>query len=100
MFHAFNMGIGYTVAVPKEHVGETLELMREIFDWDVQIIGSLVSGERKTINYRSHSVKEPIRIAILEFPGTNCEQETSEAVIPSRHAAVLSQMEHGSKRTR
>jgi phosphoribosylformylglycinamidine synthase len=35
-------------------------------------------------------VKEPIRIAILEFPGTNCEQETSEAVIragmqPSYH---------------
>lgn len=35
-------------------------------------------------------MKEPIRIAILEFPGTNCEQETAEAVIragmqPSYH---------------
>jgi phosphoribosylformylglycinamidine cyclo-ligase len=49
MFHAFNMGIGYTIAVPKEHGGEALELMRELFDCDVQIIGSLVSGERKTI---------------------------------------------------
>lgn len=49
MFHAFNMGIGYTVAVGKEHARQTLELMREVFDCDVQIIGSLVSGERRTI---------------------------------------------------
>jgi phosphoribosylformylglycinamidine cyclo-ligase len=49
MFHAFNMGIGYTVAVAKEHARKTLELMREFLDRDVQIIGSLIPGERKTI---------------------------------------------------
>lgn len=49
MYRAFNMGIGYTIAVPPDQAERALSLATKCFPCKVQVIGKLIKGERKTI---------------------------------------------------
>lgn len=45
-YHAFNMGIGYTIIVPETQGGQALRTIARIFDTDATIIGRIRSGKR------------------------------------------------------
>jgi phosphoribosylformylglycinamidine cyclo-ligase len=49
MFHAFNMGIGYTIVIPKHEAQKAEKLISECFGCVASVIGELKTGNGKTI---------------------------------------------------
>ncbi len=49
MFHAFNMGIGYTIVVPKVETQKAMRIISSCFDRQALLLGTVEQGNGKTV---------------------------------------------------